>query len=121
MIKAVKFVSVPTRDQDRAIEFYTTKLGFVVHTDQPFDEKQRWVELRIPGADTRLVLFTPAGWEERIGTFFNFAFVTDDIDATYQEFQARGVETLGPPQKADWGSSLIFRDADGNQLLVSTK
>ncbi len=121
MIKAIKFVSIPTRDQDRALAFYTGKLGFAVQSDQPFDATQRWIELRIPGADTRLVLFTPEGAEDRIGTFANFAFVTDDIDRTYAEFQARGVETMGPPKKADWGSSLMFKDADGNQLLVSTK
>jgi len=32
--------------------FYTEKLGFKVHTDQPFNDKQRWIELSIPGADT---------------------------------------------------------------------
>jgi predicted enzyme related to lactoylglutathione lyase len=121
MIKAIKFVSVPTRNQDRALDFYTTKLGFAIQSDQPFDDTQRWIELRIPGADTRLVLFTPKGTEDRIGTFANFAFVTDDIDATYAEFQAKGVETLGPPRKEEWGSSLMFKDPDGNQMLVSTK
>ncbi|MES2176231.1 MAG: VOC family protein [Gemmatimonadota bacterium] len=121
MIKAIKFVSIPTRDQDRALEFYTTKLGFIISTDQPFDEKQRWIELRIPGADTQFVLFTPDGWEERIGSFFNFAFTTDDIDGTYAEFQAKGVETLGPPEKAGWGSSIKFKDSEGNQLLVSSR
>jgi predicted enzyme related to lactoylglutathione lyase len=121
VIKAIKFISIPTRDQDRAIEFYTQKLGFAVHSDQPFNDKQRWIELRIPGAETRFVLFTPDGWEDRIGSFFNFAFVTDDIDRTYKEFQSKGVEMTGPPQKAEWGSSLMFKDADGNQLLVSSK
>jgi predicted enzyme related to lactoylglutathione lyase len=79
------------------------------------------VELRIPGADTRLVLFTMEGSEDRIGTFQNFTFVTDDIDATYKELQAKGVETMGPPKKAEWGSSLMFTDADGNKLRISSK
>jgi catechol 2,3-dioxygenase-like lactoylglutathione lyase family enzyme len=121
MIKQVKFVSIPTRDQDRALDFYTTKLGLVVHTDQPFSESQRWIELRIPGAETGLVLFTMEGWEDRIGGFFNFTFSTNDIDATYAEFLAKGVETMGPPKKEQWGSSLFFKDPDGNQFLVSGK
>jgi len=121
MIKGIKFVSIPTRDQDVALEFYTTKLGFTVHTDQPFNDKQRWIELRVPGHPTHFVLFTADGWEARIGEFFNFAFFTDDIDATYAEFQAKGVETMGPPQKAGWGSSLMFKDPDGNKFLVSSK
>src|SRR5436309_14273664 len=59
MIKGIKFASVPVSDQDRALAFYTEKLGFAVATDQPFTDKQRWIELRIPGAATGLVLFTP--------------------------------------------------------------
>src|SRR5438477_13211197 len=58
MIKQIKFVSVPVADQDRALDFYTEKLRFTIITDQPFDEKQRWIELRVPKAETRLVLFT---------------------------------------------------------------
>jgi catechol 2,3-dioxygenase-like lactoylglutathione lyase family enzyme len=69
MIKAIKFASVPVSDQDRALAFYTTKLGFRILTDQQFDEKQRWIELSIPGAETGVVLFTPDGHQDRIGTF----------------------------------------------------
>src|ERR1051325_7845765 len=53
MLKQIKFVSIPVRDQNRALNFYTDKLGFTIITDQPFDEKQRWIELRIPKAETR--------------------------------------------------------------------
>ena len=53
MIKGVKFASIPVSNQDRALAFYTEKLGFRLLTDQPFSEEQRWVELGLPGADTR--------------------------------------------------------------------
>jgi catechol 2,3-dioxygenase-like lactoylglutathione lyase family enzyme len=65
MIKAIKFASVPVRDQDRALEFYTQALGLKVVTDQPFNDRQRWIELAIPRAETKLVLFTPHGQEDR--------------------------------------------------------
>ena len=48
MLTHIKFVSVPTRDQDRALAFWTEKVGLSVVTDQPFDGKQRWIELRFP-------------------------------------------------------------------------
>jgi len=57
MIKGIKFVGIPVRDQDRALEFYTERLGFTVLIDQPFNDKQRWIELRIPGAETGVVQF----------------------------------------------------------------
>ncbi len=69
MIKGIKFVSISVRDQDRALQFYTEALGCTICTDQPFDDKQRWIELKFPGADTRVVLFTPDGQEDRIGDF----------------------------------------------------
>jgi len=121
MIKALKFASIPVRDQDRAIDFFTTKLGFVVVTDQPFGPTQRWIELRIPGADTRIVLFTPPGQEDRIGTFTSLSFVADNVEKTYLELSARGVEFTGPPKVESWGTSAIFRDPDGNSFVLSSK
>jgi predicted enzyme related to lactoylglutathione lyase len=121
MIKGIKFASIPVRDQDKALEFYTKKLGFAIATDQPFNDKQRWIELRIPGADTGLVLFTPEGQEDRIGTFQAISFVTNNVQKTYDELTSRGVEFVGPPQTADWGSSAIFKDQDGNQFVLGSK
>jgi predicted enzyme related to lactoylglutathione lyase len=121
MIRGIKFVSIPTRDQDQALAFWTEKVGLAVATDQPFDDAQRWIELRIPGADTRLVLFTPKGHEDRVGSFAPASFWTDDIDATYRQLVDAGVEVLGPPQKMEWGSSLMFKDPDGNTFHVGTK
>jgi catechol 2,3-dioxygenase-like lactoylglutathione lyase family enzyme len=121
MIKGIKFASIPVRDQDKALAFYTKKLGFTVATDQPFNDKQRWIELKIPGADTKLVLFTPDGHEDRIGQFQAISFVADNVKKTYEELSGRGVEFMGPPQEADWGSSAIFKDPDGNQFVLSSK
>lgn len=121
MIKGVKFVSIPVRDQDRALEFYTKKLGFSIKTDQPFNDKQRWIELKVPGADTGLVLFTPEGHEDRIGSFQSISFWTSNVQRTYDELSARGVEFAGPPKTADWGTFVMFKDPDGNQFVLGSK
>src|SRR5262245_65928741 len=119
MISHVKFVSIATRDQDKALAFYTEKLGFKLVTDQPFSDKQRWIELRIGGADTRFVLFTMD--ESRIGGHFNGALACDNVEKTYEELKARGVEFLEPPTKQHWGTFAIFKDIDGNQFVLSSK
>ncbi len=121
MIKSLKFATIPVRDQDRAIDFYCGKLGFVVATDQKFDETQRWIELRIPGADTRIVLFTAIGQADRIGTFTGLSFVADNVVKTYEELLAKGVAFAAPPQVAEWGTSLICSDPDGNQFVIGSK
>ena len=120
MIKAIKFVSIPVTDQDRALEFYTKKLGFRVITDSPFDGTQRWIELGIPRADTKVVLFTATGQDKMIGGFMNIAFMADDVAATAKELKERGVEFVQEPTKEDWGTSAIFKDVDGNVFVLST-
>ena len=121
MITHVKFVSIPTRDQDRAVTFYTEKLGFKVVTDQPMGDQQRWIELRVANSDTRVVLFTPEGQEDRIGTAFNGAFACDNVEKTYEDLKARGVEFSAPPNKQPWGTFASFTDPDGNQFVMSSR
>ena len=121
MIKAIKFASIPVADQDRALNFYTTKLGFRILTDRQFDEKQRWIELNIPGAETSVVLFTPDGHADRIGTFTGISFHCDDVKRTYDELSALGVEFTTPPTKQPWGTFAVFKDPDGNQFVVSAR
>ena len=120
MIKKIKFISIPVADQNRALDFYTDKLGFTIITDQPFDEKQRWIELRIPKAETRVVLFTPEDEEKRIGSFMNMSYTCDDIDKTYDELKKRGVEFEGPPQNQTWGTYAMFKDSEGNKFVLSS-
>ena len=120
MIKQIKFVSIPVADQNRALDFYTEKLGFTIITDQPFDEKQRWIELRVPKAETRVVLFTMEGDEKRIGTMMNMSYQCDDIDKTYDELKKRGVEFEGAPSKQPWGTYAMFKDSEGNQFVLGS-
>ena len=120
MITHLKFASIPVTDQDRALEFFTSKLGFKVVTDQAFDDKQRWIELRIGNSDTRLVLFTPPGQEDRIGGFFNGSLACDDCDATFRQLKARGVEFVTEPKQEPWGTYMIIKDPDGNQFVVGS-
>jgi predicted enzyme related to lactoylglutathione lyase len=121
MITQVKFVGIPVRDQDRALAFYRDKLGFRVGTDQPFNEKQRWIEMKISGAETGVVLFTPDGHEDRIGSFFNGSIACDDVRKTYEELKARGVEFTGEPKAEHWGTFATFKDSEGNSFVLSSR
>lgn len=120
MITHVKFIGIPTRDQGRALKFYTEQLGFEVATDQPFDGQQRWIELRIAHSATRVVLFTPKGHEDRIGTFFNGSLACDDVEATCRQLRQRGVQFTAEPHKQPWGTFAKFRDPDGNEFVLSS-
>jgi predicted enzyme related to lactoylglutathione lyase len=119
MITAVKFVSIPTSDQDRALAFYTQQLGFKLVTDQPFGS-QRWIELRIGTSDTRFVLFT-TGDGPRPGSRFSGALACDNVQRTYDELTARGVEFVAAPQEQPWGTFAIMKDLDGNRFVLSSR
>lgn len=120
MIKQIKFVTIPVRDQKRALDFYTDKLGFTIITDQPFNGKQRWIELRIPKAETRVTLFTPEGHEDRIGSFSGISYHCEDVEITFKELSAKGVAFDAPPKKEPWGTFATFKDSEGNSFVLSS-
>ncbi len=121
MIRGLKFVSIPVRNQDASLKFYTEKLGFKVVTDQFFTEEQRWIELLIPGAETGLALFTPKGHENRIGDFQPMSFWCEDVVMTAKVLKSKGVEFDTEPKTEAWGTTAIFKDVDGNKFVLSSK
>ena len=120
MITKVKMVGVYVKDQDRAVAFYTHTLGFQVVQDAPLANGVRWIEVALPGAETRLALFTPPGMEDRIGTFSNIIFTCPDVRATCAELRARGVTFLQEPTEQPWGIMAQFLDPDGNRFVLGS-
>lgn len=116
MLKRINFVAVAVKDQNRALDFYTKKVGLKVFTDQTMGDT-RWIELQIPGAETMLVL-DPAPSHVPNG-HPAVAFVADDVQATYDELRRRGVEFTQPPKKEQWGEHAIFTDSEGNSIIFA--
>jgi predicted enzyme related to lactoylglutathione lyase len=111
-------VGIYVSDQERALDFYTNALGFEKLVDEPMgpDTEARWIEVAPAGAETHLVLFTPPGQEDRIGTFSNVVLACDDIRSTHEELRGRGVEFTREPSEQPWGLWAEFKDVDGNEF-----
>jgi uncharacterized glyoxalase superfamily protein PhnB len=91
-----------------------------LRTDQPLGPGARWIEVGPPGDDTTIVLYTPEGQEERIGSFASFTLSCDDITTTYEQLTAKGVEFAQPPEMQPWGMMMaIVKDQDGNTIVVT--
>ncbi len=120
MISHVKLVAIPVDDQARALAFYTEKLGFTVTTDVPMGEGQRWIELDIPGAATKLVLSAFTSQPSSPGELPSVTFATDNVFRTYDELSARGVKFTTPPTEQPWGTFAVFLDTEGNQFVLAT-
>ncbi|MQA27688.1 MAG: glyoxalase, partial [Micromonosporaceae bacterium] len=48
MITNPRFAVLYVDDQQRALEFWTEKVGCTVVTDAPYGENDRWIEVAFP-------------------------------------------------------------------------
>lgn len=124
-IQGVSKIVLGVRDQRRAKEFWSDIIGFTVTTDVPYDESgARWVE--VTSADGRTVLVLS---QESAESFegkgelptSNFFFYADDIEKTYRELSAKGVEFPAKPEKQPWGWWSMFVDSEGNRFALQQR
>ncbi len=128
MLTAIGTITVQVTDQDKALEFYTQKLGFELRADQPMGPGLRWIEVAPPGAHTRILLYkaTPempgaASYEEArasIGKSTPMVLETDDIVATFATLKSKGVRIVEEPKQQPYGWWGVFADQDGNSYGV---
>lgn len=135
MITRMSHVSIFVLDQDEAYDFYVNKLGFKVHTDAPMGPGARWLTVTPkdqPELEITLMAIKPgmAFTEEsaakmrelvKNGTFGFGVFQTANIQATYEELKAKGVEFTKPPTKEFYGTEALFRDNSGNWFSLGEK
>jgi len=119
MIESVKVesVSVPVGDQDRAREFYVDTLGFELLVDSTWREGMRWSEVAPENSATSLMLVT---WSSCMlpGMHRVIVLSTDDIETIHEELLSSGVAFKLPPTETPRGKQAMFRDPDGNALLL---
>jgi serine phosphatase RsbU (regulator of sigma subunit)/predicted enzyme related to lactoylglutathione lyase len=116
------FSTVFVRDQDRSLQFFVDQLGFSLIVDNRFEGGGRWVAVAPPDGSAFLALVVPdQGSEEYdlIGQRLQIVFITEDINAVYEEWRKRGVHFHHPPQTPIWGGMFTsFEDVDGNSFAI---
>ena len=119
-ISKVGRVCVTVADTERAIDFYTGKLGFEKVVDEPMGEGMRWVEVAISGAETTIALAPPPPDQEAGGNQTGIILDTSDVDGAHAALKEAGVDVDdevtrygGPVPPMFW-----LRDPDGNSLIV---
>ncbi|HZD03033.1 MAG TPA: VOC family protein [Actinomycetes bacterium] len=126
MINGVSKVVVEVEDQDRAKEFWTGTMGFEVVQDSPYGE-ERWLEVRTPDKNIIMVLSVRRGPSARSWSIpeslptSSVLFYCDDLQQTYQELTARGVEFAQPPVQMPFGWWSMFRDPDGTRYALTPR
>jgi len=120
MIQAIKTVAVYVEDQQKALDFYTQKLGFEVRRRQSLGPQGDWIEVAPSSGQTGLVLYPRAlmpAWKELKPSV---VFQCDNVEATCKELAAKGVSITGQPRVMGWGIYAKFADLDGNEFLLTT-
>jgi catechol 2,3-dioxygenase-like lactoylglutathione lyase family enzyme len=113
----VESVSIPVGDQEQAKAFYVDTLGFKLLVDYTWREGMRWSEVAPEGSTTSLMLVT---WQAgMLPSMYRVVIVgTDDIRAIHEELVSRGIEFELPPTETPRGTQAMFRDPDGNALVL---
>ena len=120
----IKFVSVMVEDQKKALEFYTSVLGFEKMADIPMGG-YRWLTVTSPDgmAGVELVLepmsFPPARTYQK--ALFEAgipvtAFSTKDILSDFARLKSLGVKFRGEPTNAGPVTGVVFEDTCGNLI-----
>jgi len=118
----IRLTSVMVDNQDKALAFYTAKLGFVKGKDIPMGPF-RWLTVTSPegAAGVELVLepleFAPAVTFQRAMFEAGIpaaAFITRDVQAEYERLKEIGVIFRGEPQPMGPITAVLFEDTCGN-------
>lgn len=126
MAQGVAVVGLYVRDQDEALDFYTNKLGFRVHTDVK-NGGYRWLTVQHPdqpGFQLGLavpespILDADSATALRAlvakGAMPALVLEVSDVVATTAELRARGVEFTQEPVARFGSVDAGFRDPSGN-------
>src|SRR5438874_11818878 len=104
-------VAVVVSDAQRSAKWWKQNCGFDIR-----DNEGHWVTVAAPGSPTLLHLCAN-GTHEEGNTGIGFS--TDDVEATYKAWTAKGVEFPTPPMDRGWGKLAVFADLDGNTFQLS--
>lgn len=125
----INLVSVLVDDQDKALAFYTEKLGFVKKNDVPVGE-YRWLTVVSPDRpDGAELLLEPdahpaAGpWKRAlVADGIPYAqFTVDDLQAEYERLLALGVTFTQPPTAMGPVTTAVLDDTCGNLIQLATQ
>lgn len=142
MITKLSHTTLFVLDQDKAFDFYVTKLGFKVNTDALMENGYRWLTVSPPDQpELEIVLMPvlhesmkaskecPDGFDEESRNAFKVllekgimgagVFYTSDCRASYEELKGKGVHFKTEPNEVFYGTECIVTDGVGNWFSMT--
>ena len=116
MITKFHGVNISSQDPEQLTRFYNEKLGIPIL--QKDEDSYDGVELGFLEGSPTIIIWDEKKWGKSSIGIVNFVFDCDDLEKTYQELKAKGVN-IDPPITAVWGGKeLPLTDLDGNKVLL---
>lgn len=121
--------SIFVDDQDKALMFYTEKLGFVKKTEIPLGAA-RWLTVVAPDDQDGVELLLEPDTHPAVRPFKQAlvqdgipftSFAVDDVHAEYQRLQAEGVVFTQPPVNMGPVTTAVLDDTCGNLIQLAQK
>lgn len=125
----VTLISIPVRDQEKALKFYTEKLGFIKKLDSPLEGGNRWLTVVSKDAqDGPEILLEPAPNHFEPSKVYQDAlmdagipytqFDVDNVDEEYERLTKLGVEFSVKPTEMGVVKFAVFNDTCGNNMQM---
>ena len=125
----VTIISIPVRDQEKALQFYTDKLGFVKKKDDDLGGGNRWLTVVSPEDPSGPeILLEPGPLHFEPCKVFQDAlmdagmpytqFDVESVDAEYERLTGLGVEFRVEPKTAGTARYAVFNDTCGNNIAI---
>jgi len=121
--------SVYVDDQDKALRFYTTVLGFVKKKEIPLGEA-RWLTVVSPDDPEGTELLLEPDGHPAVGPFKRAlvedgipcaSFAVPDVKAEYRRLRAAGVQFTQEPTQMGPVTTAVLDDTCGNLIQIATK
>ena len=125
----VKVISIPVQDQEKALKFYTEKLGFVKKIDVPLSEDSRWLTVvSKEEQDGPEVLLEPSPNHFEPAKVYQQAlfesgipytqFTVEDVQSEYERLIKLDVEFSVKPTEMGTVKIAVLDDSCGNHIQL---
>jgi len=123
---------LPHSDPDASLEFYRDVLGFEIRLDVGYGG-MRWITVGPAGQPAISIVLEPPAADPGVtdderrtitemmakGTYSGVVLATPDVDATFEQLQARGAEVVQEPIDQPYGlRDCAVRDPAGNEIRI---
>ena len=115
IVTGVDFVSVPTQDLARSVEFYGTTLGLRRSVHMP---ERNFAEFETGTVTLSVVDPAKMGIGEFKPNANHLALHVEDVAASRAELESRGVSFMGDIFDTGVCHMAFFADPDGNMLML---